>query len=473
MPLAKKNQNIFKISILMTAAGFLLLPAVFVSAQRTSLNLDNVCNNDSLLETECDILGKEECQKLLEDCQDYFEGKKAQVEKEVAQTAQEKKTLTNQVYSLDKKIKDLSYQISQSSLAIKNLNFQIDDTNDSIGKTSNDIEDQKRKIALVLQAAYEEDQKSDLEIILANDTLSDFYDNLVYLENLSTKNHDLLTQIREMKDYLQSQKSSLEEQTEELKNTVAVREMQKDQNTQTKQNKQYYLTLTEAQYKEQLKEQQDLEKKAAAIRARIFELAGVSDAPTFGEAYQIAKYVEGVTGVRAAFLLGILNQESSIGKNVGQCYVTNFNNGAGVRTSGQKLNKVMHPTRDIPPFLQICKEVGRDSSKTLVSCPIASVGGYGGAMGPAQFIPSTWAYIKPKVVAVTGKAADPWNIRDAFLASGLYLKSLGAANNEFTAAMKYFSGATWTKNEEFYGRSVLNMAAGFQDDIDALERAGQ
>ena len=457
---------------LATMTGF-LLPAIFVFAQQTSLNLDNVCNDDSQIEAECNKVEKDECKEILEDCQNYFEEKKVQVEKEVAQTAQEKKTLNNQISGLDKKVKDLGYQINQSNLAIKNLNFQIGDTNDSIDKTSKDIDSQKEKIALVLQATYEEDQKSDLEIIMANNTLSDFYDNLVYLENLSTKNHDLLTQIQDMKEYLETQKSSLEDKTEELKNTVAVREIQKQQNTQTKKDKEYYLGLTEAQYNQQLKEQQDLAKRAAEIRARIFELAGVSNAPTFGEAYQIAKYVQGVTGLRAAFLLGILNQETSIGKNVGQCYVTNFTNGAGARSNGQSLNKVMHPTRDIPYFLQICKDVGREPTKTLVSCPIASVGGYGGAMGPAQFIPSTWAFIESQVEAVTVKAADPWDIKDAFLASGLYLKSLGGVKSEFTAAMKYFSGATWTKNEEFYGRSVLNMAANFQKEIDLLEEAGQ
>ncbi|GAH47901.1 unnamed protein product, partial [marine sediment metagenome] len=57
---------------------------------------------------------------------------------------------------------------------------------------------------------------------------------------------------------------------------------------------------------------------AAEIRARIFELIGVPKAPTFGEALDIAKYVEGITGARPAFLLAILQQESAIGKNVGQ-----------------------------------------------------------------------------------------------------------------------------------------------------------
>ncbi|MFA5746551.1 MAG: lytic murein transglycosylase [Candidatus Paceibacterota bacterium] len=463
-----------KLIALATGTGF-LLPVffAFALAQEAGPDLASICVDDAKLEAECDSASKDECRKLLESCQNYFETKKAEVEKEVAQTAQEKKTLSNQVSSLEKKITNLSYQINQSNLAIKDLNFQIEDTSGSIDKTSQDIEDEKKKIALVLQAAYEEDEKSAVEIILANETISDFYDNLVYLENLSNKNRDLLKNIQDMKAYLEGQKTALEGETEDLKNTVAVREIQKIQSAETKKTQQYYLNLTEKQYKEKLKEQQDLAKKAAEIRARIFELAGVSNAPTFGEAYQIAKYVQGVTGLRAAFLLAILNQESSIGKNVGQCYVTNFTTGAGVRSNGQSINKVMHPTRDIAKFKSICAGVGRDPTKTLVSCPIASVGGYGGAMGPAQFIPSTWSQISSQLEGITGQASDPWNIKDAFLASGLYLKSLGGATNEFSAAMHYFSGASWTKNEEFYGRSVLSMAAGFQEDIDALEEAGQ
>ena len=134
--------------------------------------------------------------------------------------------------------------------------------------------------------------------------------------------------------------------------------------------------------------------------------------------------------------------------------------------------KTMSPKRDVPHFLNITKALGKDPYKTPVSCPMSF--GWGGAMGPAQFIPSTWVLYKDRVTASTGKTADPWNINDAFLAAGLYLADYGAAqqtsNTEWKAAMIYFSGSTSTKYR-FYGDSVMSLAKKYQADIDIIEKA--
>jgi len=112
----------------------------------------------------------------------------------------------------------------------------------------------------------------------------------------------------------------------------------------------------------------------------------------------------------------------------------------------------------------------RDPFETPVSCVMYSNGapyGYGGAMGPGQFIASTWKIYDNKVEAITGRVADPWDIRDAFLATALYLKDSGGdkKSGEFKATMNYFSGSSWTKWEEFYGNSVLSIAAQYEKDI--------
>ncbi|MCD6178180.1 lytic murein transglycosylase [bacterium] len=424
------------------------------------------------IDSECKKLSSVECRKLLEKCDQYFQEKAAEIEKDISITEAKKKTLQNQIYILRKKIKKLDYQIYQNNLMIKDLNFQIDDTQSSIEKTSKKIEDSKKKLTNILRKIYEQDQRSMIEILLEEETLSDFFDNLVALETLNSKNRELLKDIKKLKVDLENQKKALDEEKGELERAVKIQMLQKQESANAKRQQEYYLKLTEAEYQKQLKEKEEIEKKAAEIRSRIFELIGVPKAPTFGEALEIAKYVETITGIRPAFLLAILTQESNIGKNVGQCYLTDPKTGEGIYVkSGRKTPRVMNPKRDVGYFLDICKELGRDPYHTLVSCPMSY--GWGGAMGPGQFIPSTWVLYKDKIKSITGKDPDPWDIKDAFLATGIYLKDLGGTQNEWRAAMRYFSGATWKKYEEFYGNSVISLAKKYQADIEILEKQNQ
>jgi len=423
-------------------------------------------------ESEQTNLNPLEERKLLEEELKELEEKIKKYEDDLTRTEQEKKTLQNQIYILKTKIEKLNLQIKQSNLMIKDLNIQISDTEKSIEKTSFKIEDAKNKLSSILRAIFEEDQRSLVEVLFAENTLSNFFDHLVSLEALNYKNQELLKEIKNLKFSLEEQKKSLDEEKADLEKVVKIQTLQKQENEATKKDQEYFLKLTESQYQKYLKEKEETEKRVAEIRARIFELIGVPKAPTFGEALEIARYVEKVTGVRPAFLLAILTQESNIGKNVGQCYLKDKTTGDGITVQGKPTAKVMKPSRDVEPFLQITTELGRDPYNTPVSCPIPSVGGYGGAMGPAQFIPSTWMKYKDKVKEVTGKTADPWDIKDAFLAAGLYLSDYGAAKKtsdaEWKAAMIYFSGTTNT-NYRFYGDSVMKITKQYEQDIKELE----
>ena len=465
-----------KITFFVLLIGF-IIPLFFISAQ---YDLEKLCESGEW-EKECNNLSQKECEVLCNQCLDYLNQKSAKVQQEISETGQKKTTLQNQISTLNKKIKDIDYQIYQSNLSIKSLGFQIGDTEKSIEETSKSIEDQKSKVGEILRAVEKEDKKPFFEILIASDTLSQFFDNLIYLETLSAKNREVLLYLQDLENSLRTKKVNLEEETGELKNLVVIQAIKKEESAQTKKDREYYLGLTEKEYQAKIQEKSELDKQAAEISKRIFELIGVKDGGIeFGEAVEIAKYVEKVTGVRPAFLLAIIHQESynngKFGGNVGQCYVTNFKTGAGTNLQGAARTRVMSPTTQIPFFLEITKELGLEPTKTAVSCwlPLYSNGvpyGWGGAMGPAQFIPATWNAYRKKVEAITGRPGNPWNINDAFLASGLLLRDNGAANNEFRAAMMYFSGASWTKQEEFYGRSVVAKAAQFEKDIEILEQA--
>ena len=273
--------------------------------------------------------------------------------------------------------------------------------------------------------------------------------------------------MKKTKQELTQQKEVFAEQQEDSVNLLALQTVQQKElgNSLGEQAQ----LLQETRGKEELYQQalSDSKKRAAQIRNRIYELLGGGKQSSFGEAVQIADWVSKQTGVRTAFLLAILTQESNLGKNVGTC-----------NRSGDPPEKswrvVMKPERDHKPFLTITEELGRDPDVTPVSCPMKDKNGnqvgWGGAMGPAQFIPSTWMGYRDKVTKLTGKPANPWDIRDAFIAAAIKLKADGAngtEDGEWKAAMRYFSGSTNTKYR-FYGDNVLKLAEKYQNDIDEL-----
>jgi peptidoglycan hydrolase CwlO-like protein len=367
------------------------------------------------------------------------------LDKDIAATEQEKKTLQNQIRILRNRISQLDLQIRQSTIVIGDLGQQIQNTEQSIRETIAKIEENTQMLSAVLRVIYEEDQRSLIEILLS-EGVSDFFENLVALEALGDKNKEVLEDIKDLKDYLESQKKILGGEKTELEGVVRGQTLQLQESQTARREQERLLGMTEAQYQDYIQQKEITEQRAAEIRARIFQLAGISEVemPTFGEALEIAQWVEQQTGVRPALLLSIITQESALARNVGQCYLADLKSGTTYHiTSNRQFPRGIHPRRDLPPFLQITKEVARDPLQTPLSCWI-DVGrgpnyGWGGAMGPAQFIPSTWMSIRDNVSSITGNsAANPWSVRDSFLAAGLYLRNLGAASNELLAAGRYF-----------------------------------
>lgn len=458
-----------KIIIIFIVISALIMPNFIFSRE----DLEKKCL--LLAEQGCQESDSEQCRKELEECEEYYKKESERISADLSKTEQEKNTLKNKVNTLNQKITNLNYQIYQSNLVIKDLGFQIEDTEDSIYNTSLKIEDSKDKLTQILKTIYEKDQQPMIEILLSEADLSDFFDDLIALEILNERNKELLQSIKTLKTNLEEQRQDLDQEKDNLEKTVETRTLQRDENAKTKKEQEHYYKLTEQEYQKQLEVKKATEEKAAAIRARIFELVGIPKAPTFGEALEIAEYIEKITGIRPAFLLAILTQESNIGKNVGQCYLKDSKTGSGtVIKSGATVNNVMKPSRDVDHFLTVTKELGRDPYATPVSCPMSY--GWGGAMGPAQFIPSTWMIYRDKVKELLDRPGDPWNIKDAFLAAALYLTDYGADkrtyNGEWKAAMIYFSGTsqrTKYNGYGFYGDSVMKIAAQYEEDIKAIK----
>jgi peptidoglycan hydrolase CwlO-like protein len=362
------------------------------------------------------------------------------------------KSLTTEIDTLNANIAKINLQIKAINISLNELNGEIQVTNSQIGTTESNISTSKVNLAGALQSMYETGDQSLAEILLAHPQISDFFDNVNNLDLLQQNVQVAIANLASMETTLQNQKQELGIKLSDTATMEAYQAQQAQALKATEADKTTLLTETKGKESTYQKILATTQQTAAQIRSQIFQLLGGGQL-TFEQAYQFASTAQGATGVRAAFLLAVLDRESALGQNVGKC----------------SYETAMSPS-NIPIFLQITKSLGLDPDQMLVSCPNAD-GVYGGAMGPAQFEPSTWMLYSSEVSSITGNSpASPWNDADAFTAAALYLKDVGAATNEQKAAAEYYCGGNWNRYvcTQIYGLNVIEQADQFQQDIDVL-----
>lgn len=407
---------------------------------------------------------KDQLQLQLKDIENQIQ--KYQTELKTVQG--QKNTLQNKINSLQKQQSAINLQMKATAIELSSLSKDLSETQNQIDQKTDKITELKKNMTEMILFINKQDRFPLLFTFVATGSFSSMLNEVQQTMEVSNGLKTVLDIAKKTRIELETDLEKLTEQQDEMNSLLNIQTLQKQQiaGTVGEQNK----LLKETKGKESAYQStiSDTKKQAAQIRSRLYQLLDVSTQITFGEAVEIANWASAQTGVRSAFLLAILTQESSLGRNVGTC------NRLGDPPE-KSWKVVMKPTRDQEPFKLITDELGRDPDVTPVSCPMhdkkGNQIGWGGAMGPAQFIPSTWMGYKDKITAITGKGADPWDIRDAFLATAIKSKADGAAtkSGEWGAAMKYFSGSTNTRFR-FYGDNVVATAEKYQSDIDNLKK---
>ncbi|MBX4189547.1 hypothetical protein KW785_03075 [Candidatus Parcubacteria bacterium] len=400
----------------------------------------------------------------------------------LASTQKNTASYASEVAALTAKIKSAQANINAKGIAIAKLGKNITEKQTQINKLNDQIERDRRSLAALLRKTKEIDSFSLAEAMLSNQALSDFFSDVDAYAAAQESLQAVEASLRGAKESTQVEKDDLQKQKDAQAEAKAAIERAKAGLSQSQAEKNVLLASSKNQEKAYSLTIAEKQAKAAQIRTALFGLRDTAAIP-FGTALQYAQEAQRATGVDPAFLLAIMMQESNLGQNVGACYVTNPSTGEGVgANTGTPKSRVMSPTRDVPVFQDILSHIGGEMSNTRVSCwqPIYSSAGapigWGGAMGPAQFIPSTWKLFASRVASATGSAyPNPWNARDAFFASSIYLGDLGASSGSYTdqknAACKYYSGSSCkTSYANTYGASVMAKAANIQTTmIDPLQ----
>jgi len=406
--------------------------------------------------------------------------RRAQLEQELNKVEQEIKVQSvllqsqrQQSASIQRDVSVLGTEINKAQLEIKSKNISITniakDINgkiNTITSLEDDLTARRDYLRKLLQSSSELDGLSLPEVVLGYNKLSDFFSAEDTLVTVQGEVRDSMDLIRGVKKETEQVKQSLEEKKVAEASAKLEIELKKKKVEQKESEKKKILSVSKTQEKGYEAVLIDRQKRATSIRTALFSLRDTSAIP-FGKALQYAQEAEKKTGVRPAFLLAILTQETNLGQNIGTC-------NRPTDPPEKRWDQIMKPSRDIEPYKRITAGLGLSPESNPLSCPYR--GGWGGAMGPSQFIPSTWEIYQSKIAAFTGHTPpNPWDPEDAFMASAIYLSELGAGQRTFAAereaALRYYAGGNWSKpSNAFYGDSVMGIAGNIQNNmIDPLQ----
>jgi hypothetical protein len=321
--------------------------------------------------------------------------------------------------------------------------------------------------------------------MLSKQSFSEFFTDVATYQSIKESLNESLGVLHGIQRDTVEQKIALENKQETEAEMKHIQELQKQEIERKEAEKERILQVTRGEEEEYQALLDSQRKTAAQLRSALFELLGGGGGIPFPEAVRLAQYASGVTGVEASLILAILEQETNIGSNLGSCLFTDQSSD----------RPVMHPTRDEPVFLVIADTLGFDAYSRTVSCPLYQGGsrvGWGGAMGPSQFIPSTWAIYGGYVnvgndwvydssqdairrINNTSGPSSPFNNQDAFIATALLLRDNGANgtySGDRLAALRYYAGWGGASNpaNAFYGDQVMNRKSRLSQEIDILAR---
>lgn len=371
-------------------------------------------------------------------------------QKDINEKSKKEESLSNDIEILAADIKKIELQIQETNLQIASLDGEIAGKEIEIGQMQKQVDAKKEMLAKFLQELYEKGEGETAEIIFGGQSFSDYFSKIESLESFEDQIKETHDQLEASRNALKSEKENLVERKVDKEN---LRGIQSDQERSLGQEKQMETLLVSQVRNEKLA----LEQNMGKLQEELNEIQSLGEPINLEEAVKAAKYAADLTKVAPEFLLGVLRVESGLGTNVG----------------GGRYKTDMNPAQ-WDTFRKICKELGLDPEKTPVSRRACynrdssdGCGGWGGAMGPAQFMPSTWMGYKGQVEkTINHPPANPWDIRDSLVAMGLKLAAVdgvtsGDRDAWAKAAGMYLAGANWERYS-WYSDRVLHYADGFK-----------
>lgn len=457
------RQLIFKSKILVFFTAFLLAGAIFL-VDYTFVNrvaAQSIDQRRAQLESQIKKL----------------EAEAALLDKQLKKVSEQKRTLSREISKLEVEIKQRQIAIRRINLAIQQTALEIENKENNIAELTKRIGSSQKSLSASIRLLSRYDDDNLLAILLKNNTLSEFFATLNNLQDLQRSIKNSLTKSKQARQQLVEEKKKLEENKREQEQLKAIQEVERRLFAQKKREKDELLRVTKGKESTYQKLLADKRRNITALRTQLFylEKTGI----TAEDAVKFAELAASRTGIRTAFLLALLEVETgkrfangtiSVGTNLGTgnwkddmylCYKR-----LAKYYSNNKYN--IRAEREKEAFFSITQKLGLDPNKMPVSKEPPYIG-CGGAMGPAQFLPSTWLLFEKRVAKLTGhNPPNPWDVEDAFTAAAIFLADAGASskttNGEIRAAKTYISGNP--NCSRYICRSYANQIISLAKDIE-------
>lgn len=353
------------------------------------------------------------------DIQDSLDSTQKKLEKAQQKAAE----LSGALQVINRNLSTTVAMIQETQSHITKAETDIERKQDELRSLEEDLDRNKGLLGnLILEAYYEGGNSAFPELLSQEDFFHALNDPDRFL-SVGEKMKNLLVHIQDVRDAVTGEKVSLEKVKEEKEKLLAVKEYQKRNLVADQQD-------TQSDLQDQQQTITQLKSRLNSLRSEYSRLLGKS--VSTDDILEAAKFAAKAVGMNKSFLLGVLVQESNKGQNVGSC--------------DYKESKMS--STQLSALKKIADELDYNYKKLVFSCPPKSYSGTGGAMGVAQFMPTTWQGYKDTIASLTGHdPPDPWSLIDGVTAMASKLANDGASKKDRFYEAKsycvYLAGGNW------------------------------
>lgn len=368
--------------------------------------------------------------------------------KEREQTAAQTVAIDQQVEQLKRELKAAELELKKTEKTVQLVGEEVTQVIGAITDLKHQQQLKKEQLKALVRELYATEQVSFIHVWFSAGSLSQAVSFQLAYRELQRRVVASMAAMRTTEQELQDQHSTLSDRQQELQSLQQALFLQADDLAQKRHENEAALTEKKKQQKTIDAALLAAQQARSEIEQDLFTLRDAGIRLSFTEAKDMATYAGKLTGVRAALLLAVLKVESNVGNSIGTGHYPDD----------------MHPAQH-EAFLRLTKKLNLDPQQASVSARPTGYGGWGGALGPGQFMPTTWEYLEPQVEKLMGKTPNPYELTDAFVATAIYLGERGATNpaTEREAVGRYVAGPNWMYHPWYIDR-VMAVAGEYEKE---------